>query len=72
MKSRNVLALFAMFGLAAITGGLWHNTVHAGPILYEQTILTGAVANADPNFPFANCIASEGCMGKPGLSYRPG
>lgn len=43
-------------------------------VLYTQTLVTtpAAVVNADPNFGFDNCVAAEGCFGKPGLVDTPG
>ncbi len=59
------------FGAIATVAGIVSafSSVAFSTVLYTQTLTTTppAVVNTDPNFPFTNCIAAEGCFGNAGL-----
>lgn len=68
----NALAFAAAAALTSIVSAF--SSAAVSSVLYNQTLGTTppAVVNSDPNFPFTNCLAAEGCFGNDGLVDAPG
>jgi hypothetical protein len=67
----NAFTFVTATALAGIVSAF--SSIAFSTVLYTQTLTTTppAVVNTDPNFPFTNCVAAEGCFGNAGLVDTP-